>query len=82
YFELDWRRRAGGGPVLINLIHEIDLIRFVCGEIEAVLAVTSNTVRGFEVEDGAAVILRLVGGALVTVNVSDTAAAPWSWDMS
>lgn len=82
YFELDWRRRAGGGPVLINLIHEIDLIRFVCGEVEAVLAVTSNAIRAFEVEDSAAVILRLAGGALVTVTLSDTAAAPWSWDMS
>lgn len=82
YFDLAWRRRAGGGPVLINLIHEIDLVRFVCGEVEAVLAVTSNAIRGFEVEDSAAVILRLAGGALVTVTASDTAAAPWSWDMS
>lgn len=82
YFELAWRRQAGGGPVLINLIHEIDLIRFVCGEIETVQAITSNKVRGFEVEDTAAVILRLVNGALVTISLSDTVAAPWSWDMS
>jgi predicted dehydrogenase len=82
YFDLEWRRRPGGGPVLINLIHEIDLVRFVCGEIESVQAITSSKVRGFDVEDSAAVILRLADGALVTISVSDTVAAPWSWDLS
>jgi predicted dehydrogenase len=82
YFAMEWRRRAGGGPVLINLIHEIDLIRFVCGEIEEVEAITSNAVRGFEVEDTAAIILRLAGGALVTISLCDTAVTPWSWDLA
>lgn len=82
YFELAWRRQSGGGPVLINLIHDIDQLRFMLGEITEVQAVTSNGVRGFEVEDTAAVLLRFANGALGTLLVTDTAAAPWNWDLA
>ncbi|MDE2363437.1 MAG: Gfo/Idh/MocA family oxidoreductase [Hyphomicrobiales bacterium] len=82
YFDLQWRRRIGAGPVLINLIHEIDLVRFICGEIAEVQAMSSNARRGYEVEDTAGVLLRLHNGALVTISLSDTVAAPWSWDLS
>lgn len=82
YFDVAWRRQQGGGPILINLIHDIDLMRHLYGEIEGVQALASNQVRGFEVEDTAAVVLRFRNGALGTVSVSDTTSAPWNWDLS
>ncbi len=82
YFQAAWRRRAGGGPVLINLIHDFDSLRFIAGEISAVQAVTSSTRRGLEVEDTAVVLLRFASGALGTVTLSDTAVAPWSWELT
>lgn len=82
YFETAWRRAPGGGPILINLVHDIDALRHLCGEIETVQAITSNAVRGFGVEDTAAVLLRFENGALGTVMLSDTAASPFCWDQT
>jgi len=82
YFDAAWRRQPGGGPLLINVIHSIDDLRWICGEIEEVHAMTSSAVRGFPVEDTAAVAFRLAGGALGTATVSDAVAAPWSWELA
>jgi predicted dehydrogenase len=82
YYQMEWRRKAGGGPVLINMIHDIDLLRFLLGEVVSVQAQTSNAVRGFEVEDTASAMLRFENGTLCTINVTDAAVAPWNWDLA
>jgi predicted dehydrogenase len=80
YFSVTWRRGPGGGPVLINAIHDIDCLRMLCGDVESVSAATGNAVRKFEVEDTAAAVLQFKSGALGTLLLSDTVSAPWSWE--
>ncbi len=82
YADAPWRREIGGGPILINLIHEVHNLRMLCGDIVAVQAFASNATRGFAVEDTAAINLRFASGVLGTFLLSDTAACPRSWEQT
>ena len=73
-----WRREAGGGPILLNMIHELHNLRMLCGDIVAVQAFSSRATRGFPVEDTVAINLRFASGALGSFMLSDTAACAHS----
>lgn len=64
----DWRMRreqAGGGVLLMNLSHELDLIRHLLGlEVDEVMAVTTNIEGSGEVEDHVTVGVRYQNGAI------------------
>ncbi len=81
YFDAaPWRKRQGAGPISVNLVHDIDLIRHLVGEVVSVQAQATPSLRGFENEDIAAAVLKFESGAIGTITVSDAIAAPWSWE--
>ena len=84
YFDVGggWRRQPGGGPILLNLIHEVNNLQSLVGDVVRVQATTSNATRGFQVEDTAAMVFTFANGALGTFLLSDTAASPRSWEQT
>ena len=81
YYDAEWRRmRPGGGPALINLIHDVDLLRHLCGDVVRVHTEGGSELRGHEVEDTVAVTLRFASGAVGTIVASDATPSPWGWE--
>ena len=82
YFAPDWRKTRAAGPVLTNLIHELDSLRFICGEVTHIGAMTANAVRGHDKEETAALVMRFENGALGTFLLSDATPSPWAWEFA
>lgn len=83
YFEVaPWRKQQGAGPTSVNLVHDIDLMRHLCGEVVSVQAQMVPSRRGFDNEDISAAVLQFDNGALGTITVSDSIVSPWSWEMT
>lgn len=82
YYEPDWRKRWQAGPILTNLIHDMDLLRHIVGDVTSVMAETSSSVLGHGKEDTAALVLRFSNDALGTFILSDQSHSPWSFEQA
>ena len=82
YFNEKWRISDGGGPLGINLVHDIDMICYLLGPVKYVQAFKSNRIRKYKVEDTASVNLFFKSGTLCTLNISDTITSPWSYELT
>lgn len=74
YDSADWRgtwELDGGGALMNQSIHTIDLLQWLAGPVTSVVADTANRIHDrIEVEDAAVAMLRYASGALGTVTGS------------
>ncbi len=83
YFEVaPWRTKKGAGPISVNLVHDVDLMRYLLGDVTRVQAAATKSARGFENEDVAAAVLTFANGVIGTISVSDSVVSPWSWELT
>lgn len=83
YFEppAAWRASyEAGGPVLINLIHDVDILQYLLGPITRVHAEQAVSRRNHAAEEGAAILLRFASGAVGTFILSDATPSPHSFE--
>jgi len=82
YYAADWRKRWPASPILTNLVHELDYLRYICGPILAITAEVNNAVLGYEKDDTAATIISFANGAIGTFLMTDQADSPWSFEQA
>lgn len=71
----DWRTKrevAGGGVLLDQGIHMVDLMRLFAGEFVEVHSFISNSHWGYDVEDNAYALMRTADGVVAMLNSSAT----------
>lgn len=72
YDSAEWRGtwEFDGGAFMNQASHYIDLLDWICGPVESVMAYTGTLARNIEVEDSGVAALKWRNGAMGTVNVS------------
>lgn len=79
YFQDNWRT-TDGSPVLINLVHDIDILRFILGEITTVAALRGASHRESNRIEAGAVAIAFASGATGTISFADTTPSPWGFE--
>jgi UDP-N-acetyl-2-amino-2-deoxyglucuronate dehydrogenase len=74
YDQADWRGTKGmdGGVLMNQAIHNLDLLLWLGGEVQAVQSFTATRLRDIETEDVAAAIVRFHSGALGIIEAATT----------
>ena len=80
YFEGNWRT-GGGSPVMINLVHDIDLLRFVMGEVSGLAALPGARRRNATRIESGSVVLGFENGATAAISFADCAPSPWGFEV-
>ena len=71
---------TGADNYPIVYIHDVDNLRYLFGDVARIYAESSNAIRGFPVEDTAAILIRFNSGVMGTVITSDVVASPYNFE--
>lgn len=90
YKDSPWRtsRKAGGGPVWTNLIHDVDCLNYLVGSrvirVWATGAIKRREHAGVDeddsVDEGAAIMVQFANGVVGTIVLSDNVPSPYNWE--
>lgn len=80
YFDVDWRAGIDGAPIKQNLIHDVDTLRWLFGEVTDVVGLASNAVRGAARPESGGAVLRFDSGVTATLTYADTTPTPWGFE--
>jgi len=80
YFAPEWRQGIDGAPIKQNLIHDIDMLRWLMGEVTQVTGLASNARRGAARPESGGAVLRFASGATATIAYADTTPTPWGFE--
>ncbi|KAI5480292.1 quinate utilization oxidoreductase QutH [Pseudohyphozyma bogoriensis] len=81
YYEgaTEWRKAPNtGGTILINLVHDIDLMIYLFGDIVRVYCEEGVSTRGHPVEETGALTMKFASGTVGTFIFSDATASPYN----
>ncbi|WP_371153260.1 Gfo/Idh/MocA family protein [Jannaschia sp. 2305UL9-9] len=80
YFDVEWRAGIDGAPIKQNLIHDVDTLRWLFGEVTDVVGLASNAVRGAARPESGGAVLRFDSGVTATLTYADTTPTPWGFE--
>ncbi|GIT96169.1 oxidoreductase [Jannaschia pagri] len=80
YFDVGWRSGLDGAPIKQNLIHDVDTLRWLFGEVTDVVGLASNAVRGAARPESGGAVLRFDSGVTATLTYADTTPTPWGFE--
>lgn len=80
YFDVPWRAGREGSPIMINVVHEVDLLRFLFGDPVHVSGFGTGHLRDQDRIESGAVTLGFAGGQVASLVFADTTPSPWGFE--
>ncbi len=77
--EIHWTSRQGHLPILNDLIDDLDLLRYLLGEVVEISGVTTSLLRGGSVPSSSGCLLKFENDLICTVNASDEVVSQANW---